>query len=168
MCNKLLYEADLLSFNKFVYAFEAGFPCSANCIIFVSNIEVAEKIWQYFNNSRNINFGYTIGVITNLQFLKDYINWIKSHGINDDWGLETSWMFVAKFIGISGLEILLSNGYLKSKIFTSTEMDSNVKNWLISHGFTERTISFENLIYNTAPIIDNVSDSISVTTEKII
>lgn len=170
MCNNLLYNMDLIAFEKFIYAFEAGFPCSNNCIVKVSNVEVAEKFWQYMNNSRNINFRYTIGNITDLKFLKDYIDWIKLHGINDNFGLETSLMAVARFIGIPGLEILLSNGYLKSRLFTSKDINFDIKNWLIEHGFTEMssTMSIDNLIYNTTPIVNNVSDNISVATEKII
>ncbi len=168
ICNKLLYDADLTAFNKFVYAFEFGFPCSDKLIVYVSNVEVAEKIWQYANNSRNINFKYTIGTKIDLQFLKDYIEWIKLHGINDDMGLTSIMPTVARFIGIAGLEVLLLNGYLKPTFLNSTGMNLDVKNWLFSHGFNEFPTQVENLIYNTNPIINNIPDNISVATEKII
>ncbi len=136
MCDRLLHNANLVSFEKFKYAFEAGFPFTNNLLIHVSNIEAAEQIWHYTNNSGKVNFRYTIGNTLYLEFLSDYIKWIKIHEIKDI-KLYSIWIAVAILLGIPGLEILLTNGYLIPQSFASIEMeiDSNVKNWLFEHEF---------------------------------
>jgi hypothetical protein len=172
LCKYLLMGADQISFDKFKYAFEEGFPFSNYGYIAVSNINVAEQIYQYTNNSRDINLRYTIDSSLNLNdksldFLKDYIEWLKLHAIEDIF-ISSLWRIVAKSFGISGLEILKDNGYLIPTIYADLKGISNdVKDYLIFNGFENRNIE-NNVIYHVKPIIDSISDTNSVAKEMII
>lgn len=170
LCNTLLREADQLSFDKFKYAFEAGFPCTTEYGILISDINIAEQIYQYANNARNINFRYTIGftiIDKPLSFLKDYIEWIKKYGIEDKI-LNVLYLEIGKFFGIPGLELLKSNGYIKPKYLEFKGIDNNIKSWLISNGFREIIHENIHVIYHTPEMTITISDNISVITENII
>jgi len=166
LCKILLTEADQMSFEKFKYAFEAGFPFSIECPITITDIKVAEQIWQYLNNSRNIEVKYTIGNnIFNITFLKDYIEWIKLHKIEDSLLFFIS-ISVAKTLGIPGLRLLLQNGYIKKALsFDSKNYSQEVVDWLLLHGFQEIHYNRKK-IYHTKEIMDLVEDEVN--TEKII
>lgn len=170
-CNHLLREADQISFDKFKYAFEAGFPFSIEYPIVLRNINVAEQIWQYANNSRDINVRYTIGVLTReitYDFLREYLEWLKLHGTGDII-LKHSWKEVSAKFGIRGLELLRENGYLVPSGFFPEGISAEVKNYLLANGFSDiEDLYQEVLVYHTKPMVNKVNDSNSVRTVKII
>uniref|UniRef100_A0A6C0AEJ5 Uncharacterized protein n=1 Tax=viral metagenome TaxID=1070528 RepID=A0A6C0AEJ5_9ZZZZ len=149
ICNRLLNQGNQISFDKFKYAFESGFPFFVEYSITISDIEVAEQIWQYLN-SRNIQAKYTLGLnIRDLTFLKNYIEWIKSHGI-EEFSLFLMVDSVAKNIGVSGLELLLENGYIrKGQLFELKKFSQEVVNWLLCHDFQE---FYQEVVYHTGKI----------------
>jgi hypothetical protein len=115
----LLREVDQVSFDKFKYAFETDFPISIEYHIIISNINVVEQLYQYANNSRNIDFKYTIGLKSSfnnrtLDFLRDYIEWIKLYEIEDNL-ISSLWNGIAKKFGIVGLQLIKENRYLRPK-----------------------------------------------------
>lgn len=170
ICDDLLREANELSFHKFKYAFENGFSFKITTFFCISNINVAEEIWQYLNNSRNIDVKYTIGYSLSdkdFNFLKDYIQWINLHGIRDLELYLLSDKIALKF-GVQGLELLKLNGYMNPYFpFSFEKLNTQVKDWLMRNGFVEKIITQEKFIYHTQPIINSVSDTSSVKTELI-
>lgn len=170
-CKGLLREADQLSFDKFKYAFEEGFPVSTEYSITISNINIAEQIWQYANNSRNIKFRYNIPLLVRkltLEFLREYIEWLKLHGTEDK-VLGSLWEQVARKFGINGLQLFKENGYLLPRPHNFKDFTPEIKNYLLSNGFWEvNELSDGEIVYHTQPIINQINDVNSVATEKII
>lgn len=168
LCNYLLNVGDKISFEKFKYAFEVGFPFDIKQKIFVKDISVADEIWEYANNSRGLDFKYSL----NLQrrkpdFLLDYIEWVHRRNIDED--SIPLFNYRLPEMNIPILETLLRYGYLQRRHFDGKNVSPEVRNWLIAHGFTEY---FEpeyerNLVYHSPPVPDIIPDNISVMTEKI-
>lgn len=167
LCNKLLSKGDRVSFEKFKYAFEAGFPFDIQIPIIVKDVFLADEIWEYANNSRQLEFQYTLPshYIDPLK-LTQYIEWIRRRNIDDS--LELFGLNIFK-LDIPALEVLWRYGYIIPSDF-SGNIKPEVKNWLIAHGFTERIIPerpLNTMVYYNTPIQDNIPDNISVATDVI-
>jgi len=146
LCVKFLQNGDLISFEKFKYIFELGFPCSLKFPIKISDIQVAEKILDYANEKK-IPFEYTINFskqILTIDFLKDYIDWTKKHSIKDKYFPS---LYYLCFLGTPGLDILLENGYISPNQISFETFTEEVKQWLLEHGFTEFGKEKEVLLY---------------------
>lgn len=147
LMDELLSAPTHLSFEKFKYMFESGFPAKNYYYVYICDVEMAGVIWEYFENIDKIKIEFSIssGLIKNFELFKNYVEWSSSHGINfDRFALEN----IARKIGIPGLELLKKKNIPVKIEFRPIGISEDVKKWLIENGSKEyKQISKSNQIF---------------------
>lgn len=136
LCDWLLACPDRELFEKFKYAFESHYPISRILTIENCDLILAEDIYQYLSLYSYITVNYTVDFLNVcLLFLENFLIWLRSHGLYDNY-LKESWIDISNKFGIEGIELLMKYGYIDNILLYSDKCSQETKNYLLSKGIT--------------------------------